>query len=199
MAKLYFKYGVMGSSKTANALIAKFDYEEDGSKVLLIKPSTDTRDGDNVVKSRIESLHSTEAMILKPEDELAISSISDYDVIICDESQFFTPKQIERFKHIAVYCNVPVMCYGLLTDFQTNLFPGSKRLIELADSLQEIKKMCKCKKKATVNARLVNGRITQDGEQVMIGGNESYKAMCYECWNNTLLLQEIEVMNGLEV
>ena len=180
MAKLYYKYGVMGSSKTAQALITKFNYEENGSKVLFIKPSTDTRDGENIVKSRIGL--SGKAMILKPNDELAIKDIAGYDVIICDESQFFTPEQIERFKDIAVDCNIPVLCYGLLTDFQTHLFAGSKRLIELADSLQEIKMVCKCGCKATVNARLVDGKVVREGEQVMLGGNESYKAMCYECW-----------------
>ncbi len=181
MAKLYFKYGVMGSSKTAQALITKFNYEENGNKVLFIKPAIDTRDGENIVKSRIGL--SAEAMILKLNEELNISTVSNYDVIICDESQFFTSEQIERFKDIAVHCNIPVLCYGLLTDFQTHLFSGSKRLIELADSLQEIKMVCKCGRKATVNARMVNGKITREGEQVMLGGNESYEAMCYECWS----------------
>ena len=180
MAKLYFKYGVMGSSKTAQALITKFNYEENGDDVLFIKPATDTRDGETIVKSRIGL--SGEAMILKPEDELAIKDIAGYSVIICDESQFFTPVQIERFKNIAVFCNIPVICYGLLTDFQTNLFPGSKRLVELSDSLQEIKMICACGRKATVNARIIDYRIVREGEQVMLGGNESYKAMCYECW-----------------
>ena len=182
MAKLYFKYGVMGSSKTAQALIAKFNYEENGNKVLFVKPAIDTRDGEDIVKSRIGL--SGEAMVLSPEDEIAVKTIANYDVIICDESQFFTPKQIEHFTDIAVFCNIPVLCYGLLTDFKTNLFQGSKRLVELADSLQEIKMVCKCGKKATVNARLVDGKVVREGEQVMLGGNESYKAMCYECWSN---------------
>lgn len=180
MAKLYFKYGVMGSSKTAQALIAKFNYEENGNKVLLIKPSVDHRDGENIVRSRIGL--NADSMALAPEDELDIKDISGYSVIICDESQFFTPKQIERFKDIAVYCNIPVLCYGLLTDFQTHLFAGSKRLIELADSLQEIKMVCKCGRKATVSARLIDGKIVRHGEQIMLGGNEAYQAMCYECW-----------------
>ena len=180
MAKLYFKYGVMGSSKTAQALITKFNYEENGSKVLFIKPSTDTRDGESIVKSRIGL--SGEAVILTPDDNLSPARLQGYDVVICDESQFFTPKQIERFKDVAVFFDIPILCYGLLTDFQTHLFPGSKRLIELADSIQEIKMVCKCGRKATVNARLVDGRIVREGEQVMLGGNESYKAMCYECW-----------------
>ena len=182
MAKLYFKYGVMGSSKTAQALITKFNYEENCNKVLFIKPAIDTRDGANIVKSRI-GLYA-EAMILAHDEELSISAVSNYDVIICDESQFFTPEQVERFKDIAVNCNIPVLCYGLLTDFQTHLFPGSKRLIELADSIQEIKMVCKCGRKATVNARIVDGKIAREGEQVMLGGNEAYEAMCYECWSN---------------
>ena len=180
MAKLYFKYGVMGSSKTAQALITTFNYEANGSKVLFIKPSTDTRDGENIVRSRIGL--SSEALILTPNEELSVSTVSNYDVVICDESQFFTPEQIEHFKDIAVHCDIPVLCYGLLTDFQTHLFSGSKRLIELADSIQEIKMVCKCGRKATINARIVNGKIVKEGEQVMLGGNESYEAMCYECW-----------------
>lgn len=182
MAKLYFKYGVMGSSKTAQALITKFNYEMNGNKVLFVKPSTDNRDGQNIVKSRIGL--SGEAMVLDSECELSIKDISEYSVIICDESQFFTPEQIERFKDIAVFCDIPVLCYGLLTDFQTHLFPGSKRLVELADSLQEIKMVCKCGRKATVSARLIDGRIAREGEQVMLGGNETYEAMCYECWGS---------------
>lgn len=181
MAKLYFKYGVMGSSKTAQALITKFNYENNDSKVLFIKPATDTRDGENIVKSRIGL--SSEVMILEADKMLDIPDVSRYDVIICDESQFFTSEQIELFKDIAVFLGIPVICYGLLTDFKTNLFPGSKRLIELADSLQEIKMVCRCGRKATVNARIVDGKITREGEQVMLGGNESYEAMCYSCWH----------------
>lgn len=179
MSKLYFKYGVMGSSKTAQALITKFNYEENGSKVLFIKPSIDTRDGENIVKSRIGL--SSEVMVLKPDEILDYDTAFKYDVIICDESQFFTPEQIDQFKRITTW-DIPVLCYGLLTDFQTHLFPGSKRLIELADSLQEIKMVCKCGRKATVNARLVNGIVVNEGDQIMLGGNESYEAMCYDCW-----------------
>ena len=188
MAKLYFKYGVMGSSKTAQALIAKFNYEEGGSRVLLLKPATDTRDGDFIIKSRI----GLEAKAI------AVGAVTDIckeffaenetwpDVVICDESQFFTEEQIEQLKFIATNYSIPVLCYGLLTDFQTRLFTGSKRLIELADSIQEIKMICDCGKKAIVNARLVKGMVTTTGEQVLLGGNESYKAMCYKCWKESL-------------
>ena len=182
MSKLYFKYGVMGSSKTAQALITKFNYEENGKQVLLLKPATDDRDGADAIKSRI-GLEGV-ATIIGTDDPIPISLIANYDVIICDESQFFSPEQIERLKDIAVFCDIPVLCYGLLTDFQTNLFPGSKRLIELADSLQEIKMVCRCGCKATVNARRVDGEVTTEGEQILLGSNETYEAMCYECWVN---------------
>lgn len=187
MAKLYFKYGVMGSSKTAQALIAKFNYEQDnGMKVLLIKPETDTRDGADIVKSRI-GLQS-EAFVLQKQADLrkvlldAAADDKFYDVVICDEAQFLTPEQVEHFKSVAVLMDTPVLCYGLLTDFKTMLFPGSKRLVELADSLTEIKTVCECGAKATVSARFADGEIVRDGEQVQIGGNESYKSMCYKCW-----------------
>lgn len=190
MAKLYFKYGVMGSSKTAQALITKYNYEEKGMRVLLVKPATDTRDGENIVKSRI-GLQS-EAFVIGNEDDLLKLFVEPmlfyYDAIICDEAQFLTPAQVEQLKEVAVSWNIPVLCYGLLADFKTELFPGSKRLVELADSLQEIKTVCECGAKATVSARLVDGEIVRDGEQVMIGGNESYKAMCYKCWNGDCLI-----------
>lgn len=186
MAKLYFKYGVMGSSKTAQALITKYNYEEKGMRVLLVKPSTDTRDGENIVKSRI-GLQS-EAFVLPKEDVLLFLFVNPtsprIDAIICDEAQFLTPEQVEAFKKIANIWDIPVLCYGLLTDFKTELFPGSKRLVELADSLTEIKTVCECGAKATVSARLVDGKIVRDGEQVQIGGNEAYKAMCYKCWSS---------------
>ena len=183
MAKLYFKYGVMGSSKTAQALITKFNYEENKKRVLLLKPAIDDRDGADIIKSRI-GLKSAAAAVIGSDNQIPISLIANYDVIICDESQFFSPEQIERLKDIAVFCDIPVLCYGLLTDFQTKLFPGSKRLIELADSLQEIKMVCRCGRKATVNARRIDGKITTEGEQILLGSNETYEAMCYECWRN---------------
>lgn len=189
MAKLYFKYGVMGSSKSAQALIAKFNYEENGMDVLLLKPATDTRDGANIIKSRIGL--KCEARIVNEKVDIYNEIVFPNDiwpcVIICDESQFFTEAQIEQLKDIAADLDIPVLCYGLLTDFQTRLFPGSKRLIELADSVQEIKMVCECGKRASVNARLVQGKVVTEGEQVLIGGNESYVAMCYNCWKKHLL------------
>ena len=184
MAKLYFKYGAMGSSKTASALITKFNYEERGMKVWLIKPATDTRDGDDVIKSRI-GLAATCRAIDKSEDvfEVFKNEALGVDAIICDECQFFTPENIDQLRRIVDELNVPVLCFGLRTDFLTKLFPGSMRLFEVADSIAEIKTICSCGKKASVNARIdENGKIVTKGSQVMLGGNDSYIAMCHKCY-----------------
>ena len=187
MAKLYFKYGAMGSSKTANALITKFNYEERGMKVWLIKPSIDVRDGADVVKSRIGL--SSHAEIITPDKDLFAEFYNhpDCNVIIADECQFFTPTQIDQLRSIVDKQNIPVLCYGLRTDFLTHLFPGSSRLFEVADSITEIKTICECGKKAIVNARIDGeGKVVTEGGQILIGGNDSYVAMCHTCWQNTI-------------
>lgn len=188
--KLYFRFGTMGSSKSAQALVTKFNYEEMGMKAILLKPAADTRDGANIIKSRIGL--SAEATIVYPNDDIRISTVGRYDVVICDESQFFTPEQIEQLKHIAVFGDIPVICFGLLTDFQSHLFPGSKRLVELADSMQEIKMICECGRKTSINARIINGKVATEGEQVMLGANESYQPMCYKCWRTRIMNEELE-------
>ena len=188
MAKLYFKYGAMGSSKTAQALITKFNYEERGMRVWLIKPATDTRDGDNVIKSRIGLAEKCDA-ISKDDDLYAIFSDAhrDADVIIADECQFFTPEQIDVFRKIVDVDSVPVLCFGLRTDFLTHTFPGSARLFEVADSIAEIKTICDCGSKAIVNARIdENGRIVTAGQQLCLGGNDRYVAMCHRCWRERI-------------
>ncbi|MGM9664109.1 MAG: thymidine kinase [Eubacteriales bacterium] len=183
MAKLYFKYGAMGSSKSANALITKFNYEERGMRVWLIKPSADTRDGKGLVASRIGL--SEKADIISPDDNISslLSKMSNIDVIIADECQFFTPEQIDELREIVDFRDIPVLCFGLRTDFLTHLFPGSRRLLEVADSITEIKTICSCGAKAIVNARIdEKGNVVTSGEQVMIGGNDRYVAMCHKCW-----------------
>jgi thymidine kinase len=188
MAKLYFKYGAMGSSKTAQALITKFNYEERGMKVWLIKPSTDTRDGDSIIRSRIGLSEECEP-ITSDSDILALYRLShsEVDVIIADESQFFTAEQIDAFRTIVDTAAIPVICFGLRTDFLTHLFPGSLRLFEVADSVAEIKTICDCGSKATVNARIGDdGRIVTSGEQVCLGGNDRYVAMCHKCWRERI-------------
>lgn len=208
MSKLYFKFGAMGSSKTANALMTRFNYLEKNHSVWLIKPQTDTRDDYTdesgkivtVVKSRI-GLEAPANVIKDNADitELFKTANADIvindtvvktqkiDVIICDECQFFTEDQIDQLKYIAENENVPVICFGLRSDFRTKLFPGSKRLFEIADSITEVKSICECGKKAIVNARFDgNGNIVTDGAQVEIGGNEKYKSMCWSCWQKLI-------------
>lgn len=191
MAKLYFKYGAMGSSKSAQALITKFNYEELGMTVWLIKPSIDDRDGAQVVHSRIGLAQN--AKVITPEDsiEAAYKKAGAHDVIIADESQFFTAAQIDELRTIVDEEDIPVLCFGLRTDFLTHMFPGSARLMELADSITEIKTVCACGRKATVNARIDgNGRIITSGDQVFLGGNDSYVAMCHKCWKHKIAQQE---------
>ena len=187
MAKLYFKYGAMGSSKTANALITRFNYLERGMKVWLIKPSIDTRDGADVVRSRI-GLEAC-AEVITPDIDFfeRFSALDGIDVVIADECQFFTSDQIDQLRAIVDNFDIPVMCFGLRTDFLTHLFEGSRRLLELADSISEIKTVCSCGGKAIVNARIdADGKIVTEGGQILIGGNDSYVAMCHRCWKKAI-------------
>ena len=187
MAKLYFKYGAMGSSKSAQALITKFNYEELGMTVWLIKPSVDTRDGADLIKSRIGL--EAHAEIITPEQSIveAYRRAGRHDVIIADEAQFFTPDQIDDLRTLVDEDDLPVLCFGLRTDFLTHFFPGAQRLMELADSLTEIKTICACGCKATVNARIDgDGRIVTEGSQVLLGGNDRYMAMCHKCWKKKI-------------
>ena len=193
MAKLYFKYGAMGSSKSAQALITQFNYEELGMRVWLIKPSTDDRDGADIIRSRIGL--SRHAQVITPEEDIlkAYAAAGEHDVIIADEAQFFTPEQIDQLRELVDKKNLPVLCFGLRTDFLTHFFPGARRLMELADSITEIKTVCACGSKATVNARIdENGRIVTEGAQVMLGGNDRYMAMCHRCWREKIERQKKE-------
>lgn len=185
MAKLYFKYGAMGSSKSAQALIAKFNYEERGMSVWLIKPSVDKRDVQ--VKSRIGLCADVE--VIEPSDDIykLYKDHGGFTVVIADECQFFTPEQIDQLRLIVDQENIAVLCFGLRTDFRTKTFPGSHRLLEVADVIEEIKTMCECGSKAIVNARIdSNGRIITDGDQILLGGNDQYIAMCHRCWTRKI-------------
>jgi len=193
MAKLYFKYGAMGSSKSAQALITQFNYEELGMSVWLIKPSVDTRDGADIIKSRIGLMR--HAQIITPDQNVCeeYKKAGKFDVIIADEAQFMTPEQIDQLRSIVDEENVPVLCFGLRTDFLTNFFPGARRLMELADSITEIKTVCSCGSKATVNARIdEKGRVVTEGSQILLGGNDSYIAMCHRCWKKKIAAQKAE-------
>ena len=200
MAKLYFKFGAMGSSKTAQALMTKFNYEEKDQTVWLIKPATDTRDdrvdGDGklvtVLRSRIGLYAAAEAVgsdvDLFEEFKARSADGKKYtDVVICDECQFLTERQVEQLKDMADKLDVPALCFGLRADFRTRLFPGSKRLFEIADSITEIKSICRCGRKATVNARFDDdGEIVTEGAQVVLGGNDRYEGMCYKCYRELI-------------
>lgn len=183
MAKLYFKYGSMGSSKTAQALITKYNYEENGMRVWLVKPSADCRDGAIILRSRV-GLESP-AEVIAPETDLrtVFDQREQTDVIIVDECQFMTAAQIDQLRDIVDSRNIPVLCFGLRTDFQSKLFDGSRRLFEVADTITEIKAICDCGAKATTNARIdAEGYIVTQGAQLLLGGNDRYLAMCHKCW-----------------
>lgn len=176
MAKLYYYYGAMGSSKTANALMTHFNYREVGQKALLVKPSVDVRDGANVVHSRIGLRE--KCVPLEELMKYSKEQIKTYHVIIVDEVQFATPEQIDYLSDIADFMDVPVVCYGLRADFQNHLFPGSERLIAICDVIKELKTVCWCGKKATCNARYNEKGIVRDGEQVVLGANDRYISLC---------------------
>jgi thymidine kinase len=183
MAKLYFKYGTMGSSKTAQALITRYNYNEKGLSVWLIKPSADTRDGAVILRSRVGL--EAPAEVIAPETRILdrFAFQTHVDAIIVDECQFMTGAQIDELRYIVDVHNIPVLCFGLRTDFLSTLFEGSRRLFEVADTISEIKAICDCGAKATTNARIdPEGYIVTEGDQLLLGGNDRYLAMCHKCW-----------------
>ena len=187
MAKISFRYGTMGSSKTANLLMIKYNFEERGKKAILLKPKLENRDGKTKIKSRI----GLESKCEYVEDYL--TNIRNCDCILIDEAQFLTTEQVDEFVRIADNVDIPVIAFGLKTDFQGHLFEGSKRLIEVADELQEITTICWCGKKARFNARIIDGQVIKTGDQLQLGGNESYTALCRLHYN---LGQLEEYYNG---
>lgn len=189
MAKLHFKYGTMGSSKSAQLLMTRFNYMEKGRRVWLLKPATDTRDGIVTVKSRIglqaeaEVIQNSDNILEKYKGMISDDANSAPNVIIVDECQFLTEFHVLQLREIVSFFEIPVLCFGLRTDFRCKLFPGSKALFELADEFEEIKSICACGEKATVNARLDStGKVITEGEQVVLGGNECYESMCWTCY-----------------
>ena len=197
MAKLYFKYGAMGSSKTATALITKYNYEERGMRVWLIKPAADNRDGEFTLRSRVGLTAEAEAIGPDKDIRALYARREAVDVIIVDECQFMTAAQIDELRELVDREDLPVLCFGLRTDFQTKLFPGSRRLFELADSITEIKTICDCGRKATVNARLSpEGYVVTEGSQVFLGGNDSYIAMCHKCYIRGIRERKVIKLHG---
>ena len=189
MAKLYYRYGAMNSGKTTALLQVAFNYNERGMRVLILKASVDTKGGDRIV-SRLGVSHKVDVLVSPDMDILDIVRAdtaahgSAPACVLCDESQFFTPAQAEQLFLVTVDLNIPVICYGLRSDFSLKGFPGSTRLLELAHTIEEMKTICTCGRKATCNCRKVNGRFVFEGEQVAIDleNDVQYVSMCPQCY-----------------
>lgn len=181
MAKLYFRYGVMGSSKTANALMVRYNYEERGQEALLVKPELDQRDGARFVASRAGLSHP--CIYFSDLRSMEPAALKSYACIIVDEAQFLTREEVCYLTDLVDEQNIPVICYGLRADFKGELFPGSQELLSCADIIEEIKTICWCGKKATYNARFdENGTVLKEGEQVVLGANDRYIGLCRKHW-----------------
>lgn len=196
MNKLFFYYGSMNSAKSLRLLTTAYNFEENGLDIMCLKPSADTRDGEGIIKSRVGL--ERKCVMVDPDVNL-YKAIKDYRNILeaqfhnlkwvlIDECQFLTEKQIDELSDVVDFLGINVMCFGLRTDFQSKLFPASKRLFELADEIEEIKSTCSCgERKTSINARFdENGEIVTEGEQIMVGGNDIYKSVCRKCWKNKI-------------
>lgn len=192
MSKLYFRYGAMNCGKSTNLLQVAHNYEERDMLVLLMKPSIDTKANDNVI-SRIGAKRKVDHLIGSEERLYNYLSMNTDNIscILVDEAQFLSENQVEELFAFTKLKNIPVICFGLKTDFRSMLFLGSKRLFELADELEELYTICRCGKKARFNGRIVDGEFTMDGEQVAIDGTVQYESLCGECY-----LKKVKKMKG---
>ncbi len=179
MAKLYFRYGTMDSAKTMNLLAVAHNYRKQGKRVMLLKPRLDDRFGRTQIASR-SGLVADADLLVDGDSELAGEQFENLHCVLVDEAQFLAPTIVEQLRRITITPGVPVICYGLRTDFQTHLFPGSKRLLELADSIEEVKVTCQfCNGKAVFNLRLIGGRAVVSGPQIQLGTDASYAPVCW--------------------
>ncbi len=187
MAKLYFRYGAMGSSKSANILMVRYNYEERGQYAVLLKPRTDNRDIEHEIRSRIglaapvgyvDEFLKGIAEVWTKESETYRYRGKEVNAILVDEAQFLSPDEVDILSDMVDFYNIPVLCYGLRTDFLNHLFPGSRRLMEIADVIEEVPTVCWCGKRAQCNTRYADGKIVREGAQIMLGSNESYVALC---------------------
>lgn len=187
MAKLYFRYGAMNSGKTTILLQVAHNYEERGMKVMIIKPKVDSKGEDHIV-SRIGLTRKVDCLVDTEMNLFKYFKDKDINCILVDEAQFLTRDQVDQLMQVVVRYNIPVICYGLRTDFQTVGFPGSTRLLEIAHTIEELKTICSCGKKAMLNARKVNGKFVFTGEQVAIDGKDdvTYEALCPNCYYDKL-------------
>jgi len=189
MSKIYFRYGAMGASKTANCIMVAYNYMERGQNVLIFKSSMDTRSGDLILKSRANlEMKCTD---IGEDFDFRDADLADIHCILIDEAQFLTSRQVVQLTEIADKLRIPVICYGLRTDFRGEFFEGSAALMRLADSIEEIKTVCWCGKKAIMNARISNGNVVYLGDQIQIGGNESYVSLCRRHWKENKLAKDI--------
>lgn len=180
MAKLYFRYGTMDSAKTLNLLAVAHNYRKQGKRVVLVKPQLDDRFGEAQIKSR-SGLEAPADLLIRPGDDVDMAAFEGMDCVLVDEAQFMEPGFIDAMRDLTKTHDVPVICYGLRTDFQTKLFPGARRLFELADSIEEVKVTCQyCSKKAVFNMRLSEGVPVFAGAQVQLGADESYAPVCFQ-------------------
>jgi thymidine kinase len=186
MAKLYFRHGTMGSAKTMNLLAVAHNYRSQGKRVMLLKPRLDTRFSGKAIVSR-SGLSIDADVLLERGTVLDPRDFEGLACVLVDEAQFLSSGMIEQLRGLTLKPGVPVICYGLRTDFQSHLFEGSKRLLELADSIEEVKVTCQfCNRKAILNMRFVDGKPTFSGEQIVLGGDESYAPACYSCFAERL-------------
>ncbi|HTM19384.1 MAG TPA: thymidine kinase [Kofleriaceae bacterium] len=186
MAKLYFRYGTMDSAKSMNLLAVAHNYRKQGKRVLLLKPRIDDRFGVDVIRSR-SGLQAQVDMLIEEDAVLDPADFAGQDCILVDEAQFLAPAVVEDLRRITIDPGVPVICYGLRTDFRTRLFPGAQRLMELADRIEEVKVTCQyCGRKATCNLRLVDGRPTAEGPQVLLGADEQYVPVCWSHYDEAV-------------
>lgn len=194
MSKLFYYYGSMASAKTLRLLSTAYNFEEKGVQIMVLKPALDTRDGEGIIRSRA-GLERKCIMIdkdvnlykaIKAYKNVLDAQLESLKWVIIDECQFLTEEQVDQLSDVVDFLDISVMCFGLRTDFQSRLFPGSKRLFEIADDIEEIKSTCECgENKTSINARFdENGEIIIEGSQVEIGGNERYRAICRRCWKN---------------
>jgi thymidine kinase len=186
MAKLYFRHGTMGSAKTLNLLAVAHNYRAQGKRVMLLKPRLDDRFGAAHIASRA-GLKAEADLLLDAATDLDPKLFDGVDCVLVDEAQFLSPHVIEQLRSLTKTHNVPVICYGLRSDFRTRLFPGSQRLLELADAIEEVKVTCQfCNRKAIYNMRFAGGKPTLSGAQVELGAEESYLPVCFTCWDARL-------------
>jgi thymidine kinase len=201
-SKLYFKFGCMNSAKSMLLLTTAHNLEENGLEIMVLKPSADTRDGEGIIRSRVgleRKCINVDSDVnlykaIKEYRNFLSSQLVELKWVLVDECQFLTEVQIDQLSDVVDFLNINVMCYGLRTDFQSKLFPASKRLFELADDLEEIKSTCSCgDNKTSINARFdADGNIITEGDQVVIGGNDMYKPLCRRCWKNKIRDKKIE-------